>query len=121
MTFARSFGNILGITVGSVTLANELSQKLPAEYVASLPGGVADAYASIPSIKYLPEPLRGEVERAFGESIRVIWLVLIPFGAVGLLATVFMKQIDLHAVTDDKWGMAEGKAKGPDEAGAALA
>jgi len=41
----RETSNILGVTVGSVTLANELSQKLPAEFVASLPNGVADACA----------------------------------------------------------------------------
>lgn len=119
MLRSKTTQNILGVTVGSVTLANELSQKLPAEFVASLPNGVADAYASIPLIKTLAEPLRTQVETAFGESIRVIWLVLIPFGGIGLIATCFMKQIDLHVVTDDKWGMAEGK--GPKEAGAELA
>ena len=79
-------------------LANELGQRLPAEFIAQLPGGLSAAYSSIPFIAQLwvfseaicspdvftnpssqsPEPLRTEVRKAFSESIRVIWIVLIP-------------------------------------------
>lgn len=107
-----SLASRAGVTVGSTTLANELSQRLPAEYIAMLPGGVADAYASIPQIRDLAEPLRTQVETAFGDSIRVIWLVLIPFGGIGLLATVFMKQITLHEVIDENRGLAKKHAGG---------
>ena len=99
--FCRSLGSVFGITIGSTTLANELAKKLPREYIASLAGGAAAAYADIPNVKYLAEPLRTEVRVAFGESIRVIWLVLIPFGAVGLVMCCFMRQIELQSETDE--------------------
>lgn len=66
------------------------------------------------------EPLRTEVRVAFAESIRVIWIVLIPFvsaallhrrkyftdstcfqGIIGLGATVWMKHYQLDTVTDE--------------------
>lgn len=99
--FCRSLGGVFGITIGSTTLANELAQRLPAEYVAGLAGGTAGAYADIPNIGALAEPLRGQVRVAFGESIRVIWVVLIPFGFVGLVMCVFMRQIELQSETDE--------------------
>lgn len=62
-----------------MTLANELSQRLPAEFVATLPGGISGAFAAIPLIERLAEPLKTEVQIAFAQSIRTIWFVLIPF------------------------------------------
>lgn len=109
LVFVRSFGNVLGITVGSVTLANELSQRLPAEFVATLPGGISGAFAAIPLIERLAEPLKTEVQIAFAQSIRTIWFVLIPFGAFGLIPTLFMKTYKLGTVTDETWGMREKK------------
>lgn len=53
LVFVRNFGNILGITVGSNALAQELAKRLPADYLATIPGGVAGAYSAIPSIKFL--------------------------------------------------------------------
>lgn len=99
--FCRSLGGVFGITIGSTTLANELSQKLPAAYVDGLASGAAGAYADIPNIKLLAEPLRDQVRVAFGESIRVIWIVLIPFGFVGLVMCCFMRQIELQTQTDE--------------------
>ncbi|KAL8291646.1 hypothetical protein RQP46_001904 [Phenoliferia psychrophenolica] len=109
LVFVRSFGNILGITVGSTVLANELGQRLPASFIATLPGGLSGAYSSIPYIAELAEPLRTEVRKAFSESIRVIWIVLIPFGGVGLVASLFMQQIKLETSTDETFGIKNKK------------
>ncbi|KAF7978075.1 hypothetical protein HWV62_1725 [Athelia sp. TMB] len=100
IVFVPNFGNVLGITVGSTALTNTLAKKLPAGFIAQLPGGVASTYSAIPSIGALAEPLQTQVRPAFAESMRVIWLVLIPFGGVGLLFAVFMRQIELETVTD---------------------
>lgn len=51
--FTRNLGNVFGITVGSTVLAQELGKRLPAEFLAMTPGGVAGAYAAIPSIASL--------------------------------------------------------------------
>ncbi|KAF7981925.1 hypothetical protein HWV62_30691 [Athelia sp. TMB] len=118
LVFVRNFGNVLGITVGSTALTNTLAKKLPADFIAQLPGGVASAYSAIPSIGALAEPLQTQVRTAFAESTRVIWLVLVPFGGVGLLFAVFMRQIELETVTDETWGMAHREKKVEIEDGA---
>jgi MFS family permease len=109
LVFVRNFGNILGITVGSTVLTNELGKKLPAEFLKQVPGGVAGAYSAIPLIAHLPEPLRTQVRTAFADSIRAIWLVMIPFGGVGLIAALGMKALKLETETDEKWGIAQKK------------
>ena len=48
-TFSRAFGNVLGITIGSVTMTNELKTRLPSEYLANLPS-VSAAFSDIPNI-----------------------------------------------------------------------
>lgn len=46
----RTFGNVLGISVGLTAMTNMLGQKLPQEYLAMVSNGVTGAYASIPMI-----------------------------------------------------------------------
>jgi hypothetical protein len=38
------------VIVGSTVLTNELGKKLPAEFLAQVPGGVSGAYAAIPLV-----------------------------------------------------------------------
>jgi predicted MFS family arabinose efflux permease len=109
LVFVRNFGNILGITIGSTVLTNELGKKLPAAFLEQVPGGVSGAYSAIPLIAHLQEPLRTQVRTAFADSIRVIWLVMIPFGGVGLIAALGMKALKLETVTDEHWGMVQKK------------
>jgi len=109
LVFVRNFGNILGITIGSTVLTNELKKKLPGVFLEQLPGAVAGAYSAIPRIANLPEPLRTQVRVAFADSIRVIWLVMIPFGGVGLITALGMKAYKLETVTDEQWGIAQNK------------
>lgn len=96
-------------------LTNELTQRLPSEFVGQLPAGIPSAFAAIPLINELAEPIRTTVRNAFADSIRTIWLVLIPFGAVGLFAASFMKHVALETVTDAAWGLEHPKTKGDPE------
>jgi len=107
LVFVRNFGNILGITVGSTVLTNELGKKLPVAFLEQVPGGVAGAYSAIPLIATLSEPLRTQVRTAFADSIRVIWLVLIPFGGIGLITALGMKALKLETMTDEHWGIVQ--------------
>jgi len=109
LVFVRNFGNILGITVGSTALTNELGKRLPTAFLEQVPGGLSGAYGAIPIIASLPEPLRTQVRTAFAESLRVIWLVLIPFGGVGFITALWMKALKLETVTDEQWGIAVKK------------
>jgi hypothetical protein len=95
-------------------LQNELAKRLPAEFIAGLPSGdgITIAYAAIPRVASLEEPLRTQVRAAFAESIRVIWLVLVAVSAAGLLSTMLMKDVPMQGKMDEKWAVTGEKNRG---------
>lgn len=101
-------GQVWGVTIGGTILQNQLSSRLPAAFLEQLPQGVGLAFSAIPLIGKLSEPLRSEVRQAFGESIVVIWQVMIGIAALGLLTSLPMKSLPLHTQVDERWGI-EGK------------
>ncbi|GAA5873464.1 hypothetical protein JCM8547_005439 [Rhodosporidiobolus lusitaniae] len=105
----RTFGNVLGISIGSTALTNVLGQKLPQEFIDRVPGGLSGAYAAIPEIRHLEEPLKHEVQVAFAKALRVVWLVMIPFAAVSFFISLFMRNLPLNADVDDTFGIKEKK------------
>ncbi|KAG8980678.1 hypothetical protein FRB90_007547 [Tulasnella sp. 427] len=102
LTFVRSYSQTWGVTVGATILQNEL-KKLP-EFPVE---GVEIAYAAIPQIPKLEEPMKGEVRAAFAASLRVSWLTMIGVSGLGLLVALFMRELKMHDVTDEDWGMKE--------------
>ncbi|KAM0786353.1 hypothetical protein ACM66B_001824 [Microbotryomycetes sp. NB124-2] len=117
--FVRSFGQVLGISIGATVLQNELNKSLPSEFfkvLASRLGGHEAsgeiAFAAIPVIPSLPEPLRTQVKAAFADSTAVIWKVMIGIAALGLVASLPVKNLALSTETDEKWGLAAAD-KGP--------
>jgi MFS family permease len=103
--YCRQFAAIWGITIGGAILQNQLNHKLPQEFVSELPSGVALAYAAIPAISTLEEPVRSQVRNAFGDGFAVIWQVTAGISGIGLISTVLMKALRLHTEVDDRWGL----------------
>uniref|UniRef100_A0A0K3C5K1 FGENESH: predicted gene_1.825 protein n=1 Tax=Rhodotorula toruloides TaxID=5286 RepID=A0A0K3C5K1_RHOTO len=106
--FIRSLGQVFGITVGSTILQNQLAKKLPREFAAQFGGRGDAAFAAIPLIKDLPEPLRTSVKAAFADSTRTIWWFCLGITCAGLVVSLFMKDIALATETDEEnWGLKE--------------
>ncbi|KAF7331692.1 MFS domain-containing protein [Mycena kentingensis (nom. inval.)] len=105
-TFTRAFFQAWGITIASTVVQNQLQQKLPAAFVAQFPPGFEIAYAAIPVIKTLEDPLKRQVEAAFAESLAVLWRVLLGIGGAGFVASLFMKEIKMATMVDDKYALA---------------
>ncbi|THH32210.1 hypothetical protein EUX98_g1991 [Antrodiella citrinella] len=103
--FLRTFANTWGITISSTILQNELKKKLPAEFVALFPEGQEIAYAAIPKIRQLAEPLRSEVQGAFADSLAVVWQVMIGICGLGVLSLLLMKDIPMGMAIDDTYGL----------------
>lgn len=110
--FCRVFAGVWGVTIGIAVLQTQLSKRLPHDFLARFPQGVAIAYSTIPVIADLPEPTRTDVRIAFADSIRVIWQVMIGIASIGLLSTLLMKGLPLHTQVDEKWGLEEHRAQG---------
>ena len=69
------------------------------------PEGTAIAYAVIPLIPKMEQPLKDEVRKAFAGGVSVIWSVLIGIGGMGLVSSLPMKRLPLHTDLDKDWGM----------------
>lgn len=104
--FARAFGQVLGIAIGTATFANQLAKKLPDEFAARLPGGPASAFAAIRHVSTLSEPLKTVVQVAFVDSLKAIWYVLIGVSFLGLAISFGIQGIPLNSATDESWGIA---------------
>ncbi|GAA5878611.1 hypothetical protein JCM8547_003844, partial [Rhodosporidiobolus lusitaniae] len=117
--FVRSFGQVFGIAIGSTVLQNELVKKLPEQFAAQFGHGEI-AFAAIPYIKALDEPLRSLVRAAFADSLKVIWQTLIGVAGLGLLLSLPIQQMTLATETDEEnWGLKEKqKAQGKAEVAA---
>lgn len=116
--FLRSFASVWGVSIGTAVLQTQLKMRLPPAFASRFPGGVSLAYAAIPEIRALREPLKEQVRGAFGRSLQVVWQVSIGISAIGLLASLAMKALPLHTQMDEKWALEEGGAKdGADGAG----
>ncbi|KAJ7167213.1 major facilitator superfamily domain-containing protein [Mycena crocata] len=103
-TFLRNFALIWGVTIGGTVLQNELTARLPSAFLAKFPGGTQIAFAIIPSIRDLPQPLKDEVRHAFAGSLHVLWNVLAGISGIGLLFSLLMKHLPLHTSVDKDWG-----------------
>ncbi|GAA6020017.1 hypothetical protein JCM10207_006760 [Rhodosporidiobolus poonsookiae] len=106
--FVRSFGQVFGIAIGSTVLQNELAKKLPEQFAEQFGHGEI-AFAAIPYIKGLDEPLRTLVRAAFADSIKVIWQVLIGVAGLGFLLSLGVQQMKMATETDAENGLKEKK------------
>ncbi|KZT60038.1 MFS general substrate transporter [Calocera cornea HHB12733] len=105
--FTRSAANTFGITIGGAVLQNELRRRLPAAFGQLFPDGVDIAYAAIPQIASLAQPLQDEVRDVFATSLSTLWKVTAGLCSFGLLSTVLMKQVTLATHVDEQWGREE--------------
>lgn len=111
-SFVRNFAQTFGVTIGSTILQNELQKKLPSAFLSQVSSqGAEVAYAIIPIVPTLPEPLKSQVRDAFAGSVAVIWRVMIGMSVVGFLFVFGMREEKMHEVTDEDWGMKERKRK----------
>jgi hypothetical protein len=95
---------IWGVTVGGAILQNELKKTLPISFLAQFPEGVELAFAAIPSIPMLEQPLKNEVQKTFGEALKVVWQVALGIAVAGFVSCLGMRQLKLHTNIDQDWG-----------------
>ncbi|GAA5934770.1 hypothetical protein JCM3775_002051 [Rhodotorula graminis] len=109
--FVRSFGQVLGITIGSTVFSNQLGSKLPEAFVSQLGGEVSGdaAYALVAQIAQLAEPIRSEVREAYAETLVVLWQILIGLGGLGFCISLGLKNLALTTEVEASWGVQEKK------------
>ncbi|KAI0763293.1 MFS multidrug transporter [Trametes elegans] len=103
--FIRTFAQTWGVTISATILQNELKRNLPRAFLQQFPDGVEIAYAVIPLVRGLDEPVRSEVQAAFAQSMATIWKVLAGISGAGFLAAFLLREVPMQTYTDDKFGL----------------
>ena len=79
--------------MSSTFLQNELKKNLLPEFVSQFPQGLEIAYAALPRIRTLQEPLRTEVRQAFPKNLRIVWQTMIGESGLGLLTLTLLCEV----------------------------
>ena len=95
---------IWGVTAGGAIIQNELKNKLSASLLTQLPHGTEIAFATIPIISSLKQPLKDDVRDTFGIALKMVWQVVLGISVAGMLFNIGIKELDLHTNIDEDWG-----------------
>ncbi|KAJ7822176.1 Mfs1.2 [Mycena olivaceomarginata] len=119
--YVRALAQTWGVTIGSTVLQNQLKKRLPLGFSQLFPEGIEIAYAAIPQIQGLPQPLKDQVRVAFAQSLSKLWELHIGLAGLGLLASLLMRGLPLHTQLDKKWEMGNNDPDVPENGGSSTA
>ncbi|MCJ1358496.1 MAG: hypothetical protein MMC33_008496 [Icmadophila ericetorum] len=113
-SFVRSFGAIWGVTIPSAVFNNECSKHAgtisDASLARMLSGGKAYEFATQKFLDSIDNPtLRAEVVDVFTQAMRTVWYVGLAFAGLGLVITLFEKEVKLRVDLKTEFGMEEEK------------
>jgi hypothetical protein len=113
-SFLRAFGQSFGVAVGGIVFQNALIKQF-AKYPGLdelIAGGAAkDAVALVQYIKALPkgDPTRINLVQSYADALKPVWLAMMAFGIVGLVASVAVEGLSLDRVLVTDQGIREKK------------
>lgn len=88
-------------------LQNGLRTKLPQELLSMFPEGTELAYNVIPKIAGLSPELRAQTQKAFADSLHLVWVIMLALCGAGMLSVALLKEFPLRKTTDKQWGLKE--------------
>ncbi len=98
VTFGRSFGTSIGISLFAAIfysrLTDEIASRVPA---GALDGIDHNSLSSDTVLDSLAAPVRSAIEQSYAASVTPVFLAAVPVLAVGLVLTLFMKNLTLRS------------------------
>ncbi|TDD63009.1 MFS transporter [Kribbella antibiotica] len=92
VSFFRSLGGTIGVSVLGAILANKVLETLN-------PGGGASGGGAVPNVAELPPAVRSVVENAYAGATADLFMMSVPFAVLALVAVVFIKEKPLLTTT----------------------
>ncbi|GAA1680793.1 MDR family MFS transporter [Kribbella yunnanensis] len=86
VSFFRSMGGTIGVSVLGAILANNIAETL------NPGGGATGGSGAVPNIAELPPAIRTVVENAYGDATAELFMMSVPFAVLALIAVVFIKE-----------------------------
>lgn len=71
------------------------------------PEGAELAYSVIPKIAGLSPELRAQTQKAFADSLHLVWVIMLALCGAGMLSVALIKEFPLRKTTDKQWGLKE--------------
>lgn len=112
-SFARAFGQTLGVAIGGVVFQNQAKKKM---LTYPLLAGKADAYSRdaaglVELIKELPGDslVKLQLRESYTEGLRYVWIVMTVFAFVGFVMNFWIKAYSLDAALATEQGFKEKK------------
>jgi MFS family permease len=109
-SFVRGFGAIWGVTIPSTVFNNECAKHAStvsdAALARMLSGGKAYEVATQKFLNSIDNPtLRAEVVHVFTQAMHTVWYVGLAFAGLGLVVTLFEKEVKLREDLKTEFGM----------------
>jgi EmrB/QacA subfamily drug resistance transporter len=92
VTFFRSLGGTIGVTVLGSVLATDVVGRIEdgLRAIGVDPGALGGGGGAVPNLSELPDPIRLVVEASYGESVAMLFLLCVPLAVVTLIAVIFL-------------------------------
>ncbi|MCJ1434194.1 hypothetical protein MMC27_003561 [Xylographa pallens] len=115
-SFVRSFGAIWGVTIPSTVFNNVCARYASTisdpTLAGNLSGGQAYEFATQKFLNSIDDAtVRGEVVDVFTQAMRTVWYVGLAFALLGLVVTLFEKEVTMRTVLKTEFGMVEEKKR----------
>ncbi|HEX8866376.1 MAG TPA: MDR family MFS transporter [Lentzea sp.] len=98
VTFFRSLGGTIGVSVLGAVLANRVTADLSA--ALHVPAGQSTGGTSALNLKALPPQVQTIVHTVYGDATAHIFLISAAVGVVGVIAALLLKPITLRTTID---------------------
>ncbi len=98
VTFFRSLGGTIGVSVLGAVLANRVTADLSA--ALHVPAGQSTGAVSALNLKALPPEVQTVVHTVYGDATAHIFLISAAVGVVGVIAALLLKPLTLRTTLD---------------------
>lgn len=95
VSFFRSLGGILALTLMSSVVNNKIEQSIPS-------GQNSSSYRSLTSIQSLPQSVLTQVQHAFSNAIRWAYIALIPFVCIAAISAFFLREVKITRTAEEE-------------------
>jgi hypothetical protein len=101
LTFFRSLGGTIGVSVLGAVLAHRVTANLTADLAAAgLPAPRPGEGATALNLAALPAAVRAIVQSAYGDATGHIFLISVAVGLVGVVAALLLPRMTLRGTLD---------------------
>ncbi|MCW3819020.1 MFS transporter [Micromonospora sp. DR5-3] len=100
LTFFRSMGGAIGVSVLGAVLANRVTDLMTEKLGPAAAGGASAG--EVPDLSALPEPVLRIVQSVYGTATADLFLIGAPLALLAMVVVLFIKEKPLHTVSGDE-------------------